>query len=116
LSINKENVRKWVEALRSGKYKQAQGQLYLDGAYCCLGVVCELAGLSVSQGGYYGEPFDANHLTLPSQAAEWLGVDDENPVIGEYCASAWNDAYDKTFPEIADLIEKHWLGEEVQHG
>jgi hypothetical protein len=116
LSINKENVRKWVEALRSGKYKQTQGRLYLDGAHCCLGVVCELAGLSLSPRGFYGDPFDGSWLTLPSKAADWLGVDFENPKIGANYASAWNDAYGKTFPEIADLIEKHWLGEEVQHG
>lgn len=34
----------WIEALRSGRYKQAQGTLYrqtVDG-YCCLGVLCKV--------------------------------------------------------------------------
>lgn len=42
---NKENIRKWVEALRSGKFQQTNGALRdLDG-YCCLGVACEVSGL-----------------------------------------------------------------------
>ena len=34
---------KWIEALRSGKYKQGSGLLSgFDGSYCCLGVLCEV--------------------------------------------------------------------------
>ena len=37
---------KWIEALRSGKYKQAQSVLrHNDGSgYCCLGVLCDISG------------------------------------------------------------------------
>lgn len=38
---------KWVEALRSGDYKQTQGRLLHEGAYCCLGVLCKLQGADV---------------------------------------------------------------------
>lgn len=40
--------KKWVAALRSGKYKQTQGALRKafgpgeSGGYCCLGVACDL--------------------------------------------------------------------------
>lgn len=35
----------WLKALRSGKYKQGQGMLRdHSGAYCCLGVLCEVLG------------------------------------------------------------------------
>lgn len=61
---NKENIKKWVDALRSGeymkimnpdvkrvwlkelrsgKYDQGKGHLNLGGRYCCLGVLCEIA-------------------------------------------------------------------------
>lgn len=37
----------WLDALRSGDYGQTQEQLADDkGNYCCLGVLCELAGVS----------------------------------------------------------------------
>lgn len=33
---------KWVEALRSGEYKQGRGVLCKDNKYCCLGVLCKI--------------------------------------------------------------------------
>lgn len=44
----KENRREWVEALRSGDYKQGQGNLFASKddreEYCCLGVACSILG------------------------------------------------------------------------
>lgn len=39
---------RWVKALRSGEYGQTTGSLYrsANDAYCCLGVLCEVAGLN----------------------------------------------------------------------
>ena len=103
--MNKQNVRKWVEALRSGDFKQTTGQLYLDGSYCCLGVACVLAGVSI----------DGEHCNsvLPDAVMEWLGVEDSDPEIGERRATQWNDSEAKKFAEIADLIEKEWLYDEL---
>ena len=45
MAIDPDLKAKWVAALRSGDYKQ--GQHYLktpDDTYCCLGVLCEIAG------------------------------------------------------------------------
>jgi hypothetical protein len=48
--MNQDVKTKWVEALRSGKYRQAQGGLYVTPAkeftpeMCCLGVLCEVMG------------------------------------------------------------------------
>ena len=39
----------WVEALRSGKYKQGRRRLYFAGEYCCLGVLSVLRGDSLDQ-------------------------------------------------------------------
>ena len=33
---------RWIEALKSGKYKQGYGQLRAKNKYCCLGVACEV--------------------------------------------------------------------------
>ena len=35
----------WIEALESGKYPQGRFFLKNRGLYCCLGVLCEVAGL-----------------------------------------------------------------------
>lgn len=47
------NIRKWYDALRSGKYKQVRGKLRkrLEGGgygYCCLGVACKVLGVKMS--------------------------------------------------------------------
>lgn len=39
----------WLEALRSGKFRQAQGTLLdEDGAMCCLGVLAHIQGCDLS--------------------------------------------------------------------
>ena len=53
-----EIKKQWVQALRSGEYKQGRGQLKQGATFCCLGVLCDLAVQS-------GE--------LGSLGARWLG-------------------------------------------
>lgn len=36
--------RKWVKALRSGKYRQGRDCLKAGGAFSCLGVLCDIQG------------------------------------------------------------------------
>jgi hypothetical protein len=44
--MNPEIKTKWIETLRSGKYKQGKGRLRTkDDHYCCLGVLCEVMGM-----------------------------------------------------------------------
>ena len=40
--MDKEFVKSWVKALRSGDYKQEFGRLRSEWSYCCLGVACDL--------------------------------------------------------------------------
>lgn len=50
-----KRVRKWIRALRSGKYKQAEGVLRNNhNAFCCLGVACDISapGDWIMDGGY----------------------------------------------------------------
>lgn len=46
-----ETKTKWIEALKSGKYVQGTGQLYRNGKHCCLGVLGEVVGLKIKDGG-----------------------------------------------------------------
>jgi hypothetical protein len=93
---------KWVEALRSGKYKQGKHQLVFDGSYCCLGVLCEISGLE----------WPGNSALLPQNVQDWAGLDSYN---GKYVSfgiqrflSRDNDS-GSTFEEIANTIEKEFL-------
>lgn len=87
--MNTTNVRKWVDYLRSGRYKQANGQLAKvdkkgNKSYCCLGVGCVAMGLRGHRDGdalkYRG--FDS---MPPKKFHDWLGVTlrDDDAVEGD---------------------------------
>ena len=111
--MNKDIKKKWVDALRSGEYKQGKGQLRNSkGEFCCLGVLCDLAvkegivkELAECDVFYY----DGDTLTPPPSVKEWAGSDLECLDIegeGEFEFYAeLNDYDDLTFDQIADLIE-----------
>lgn len=40
--MNKEIKKDWINALKSGKYKQGQGKLRDNNCYCCLGILCDI--------------------------------------------------------------------------
>lgn len=119
----KENLRKWVAALRSGNYKQARGYLRPsdDSGYCCLGVACEISGVGswVPADACYqyvtGVPCKHRGDALPEAVASWLGVDCDDPELdtGDYGtplrASIMNDIARASFAEIADAIERTYL-------
>lgn len=103
-----DNARKWCEALKSGAYVQATGALLDRGAYCCLGVACELFRLSTGTGEWIREEFLGECAELPLEVQEWLQLDDD---LGHfYCdedrtsLADLNDA-GKTFDDIAAIIE-----------
>lgn len=45
--LPKKFKRKWINALKSGEFRQAEGVLKVTGSeqYCCLGVACIIAGI-----------------------------------------------------------------------
>ena len=72
----RENRMAWIAALRSGDYKQGTKVLRNhSGNFCCLGVLCECAGL---------EPWDGidslkygaigSGTLAPKEAMEWVGL------------------------------------------
>ena len=110
MSKDKKLLKKWVEALRSGRYKQGKGALcYNKDKYCCLGVLCEVAGLRYKKNtsGYKSYVFRIyKNLNLSSEnsipnghpLAKLLGK--EQDLLIEM-----NDRDDFTFNEIANWIE-----------
>lgn len=97
-----DNAKKWVAALRSGKYKQTQGQLRSDDKYCCLGVACDLAMETGVISSFIG-----TNLGLPKPVQDWIGLkDDFGNYRGFSSLASENDA-GRTFLEIADIIENN---------
>lgn len=117
-AINKEAVKEWVDALRSGNYSQAKERLKNDQSFCCLGVACDLFKDRVG-GQWNGNVFVANGVpnsfVLPREIADLLGLDDLRPevICGDFGlefeeVTSLNDS-GKSFSEIADLLESTYL-------
>lgn len=132
--MNKEKLRLWIDALRSGEYEQGRGGLARrfdpNGSwqYCCLGVACEVAikdglDLAVSEGYGGSKPYGAAKETgfLPDEVVQWLGVDEANPVVlsddpasqdGFQYVAFLNDTCRWDYGMIAEALEKTYLNME----
>ena len=107
----KEWRRKWVEALRSGKYKQTTGTLRDRDGFCCLGVLCDISktGEWVKDDG--GWRYEGYTDVLPKPVQQLVGLRAQNGNISRSTEpeleglSEMNDADGKSFAEIADVIE-----------
>lgn len=119
--MNPRIKKKWLEALRSGEYKQTTENLRDSNGFCCLGVLCDLH--AKERGTNWVQRIDSYELygeaqTLPLSVQEWAGLDSDigGVVDFEYESGGEihlkadtlpeiNDSWHKDFNEIADLIE-----------
>ena len=117
------NGRKWVDALRSGKYPQGKSKLRsTDDKFCCLGVGCDVVGAKwlrqQGSGRCWVNEIDHDGLGLnsifpPAEVALQLGLsltptkpdDAEAPLRFGGALSYLNDSQGLSFAEIADYIE-----------
>lgn len=119
-----EFAKKWVAALRSGKY--AQGRNFLrristehgtPDAYCCLGVACDLyaqdkggewAARSLRGPQTFSTRRDSSSTNLPLEVGMRLGLVDFSS--GSKAVSKLIDMNDRklcSFEEIASFIERN---------
>lgn len=99
----------WVDALRSGEYKQTTDTLQNRGGYCCLGVACAVAqknGVTVLVDAIDHSVLGDN-LTDQTDVFKWLGLSQANGAIGrtQTQLTTLNDRGRLTFNELADVIE-----------
>jgi hypothetical protein len=98
---------KWAEALKSGKFKQTKGALQRDDGYCCLGVLCVIAGIPSRKKTKHLTAFAVEDvygnkeatITLPKNIA---GLDDNNEISR---LAKMNDT-GTCFSEIAKKVRK----------
>ncbi len=94
-----EIKKKWVIALKSEKFKQANGVLKNELGYCCLGVLCEVQKIEPDGYSYSGlDNPDPEVLRVLTQ------IKDGDTRSFEGILVRMND-YSRNFSEIADWIE-----------
>lgn len=99
----------WVDDLRSGNFAQGRSKLHNNGAFCCLGVLCNrytpVEEVKVDEGSgstrFYGE---ASYL--PTEIRKELKMRSYNGNIDGASLASLNDD-GSSFAEISDLIELH---------
>jgi hypothetical protein len=133
--MDQDIKKRWVDALRSGEYKQARNYLSAGDGYCCLGVLCEIAvqdGVVFKDDDtYFSKENPHNDYSaeeLPDAVRTWAGLDEidhsGNPLsdvpytgLGDWPVrrppgrenahlSELNDDMDYDFNMIADVIER----------
>jgi len=111
--MKKEIAKKWVKALRSGKFKQAESFLkidYDDGnpTHCCLGVLCELYNDEMRKSKKKTLPVRSSDNFLPRKVMNWAGMQSRDGKFGYYESdlTRMNDG-GKSFKVIANTIEKN---------
>jgi hypothetical protein len=107
--MNVENIKLWVEALRSDEYKQGKGRLRQDDEFCCLGVACDV----------FRKVFDISEsrkmsFFLPVEVQKWLAGSFSFNDMVRYEGGYWplvllNDEEGLTFAQIADLLEAQYI-------
>lgn len=108
MKVKKEDIQKWANALRSGKYEQGSSYLQFDRKYCCLGVACDLfiPRKKLLLDSYKNIQGDFPRSDQP-YAPKWLqNINDDFEEKVDISLSEMNDTgIGCSFNEIADLLE-----------
>lgn len=119
-------IQKWVEALRSGRYKQARQALSTEGGFCCLGVACDLFAPDNERSLKQASRLDGQTVVtwfdqdgyLPSEIQKLLGCNRDgsftetryikiNGLDQSISSLALANDLGASFEQIADLIESN---------
>lgn len=98
--MNKENIKKWLDALASGEFQQASRCLNAGGNQrCCLGVACDVYMRETGNGHWierkqippgadrpvgesvFKDAAGYEDQALPDTVKSWLGLTESNPVL-----------------------------------
>ena len=119
----KKNRAAWVAALREEDRKQTTGVLKDDNGQCCLGVLCEVAGIPAFRSAELDNGqslflYDGYNSLAPRVAMEFVGLKNGQGFydLREGSLSSDNDG-GCTFAQIADIIESEPAGlfKDVKH-
>lgn len=121
--MKKSVMKKWVKALRSGKYKQGRGRLNTANNFCCLGVLCDISKVGewkaiprkeeeYVKGAKYYSTNELRYGQLPGDVMKLAGMQSGTGGInfpkGELRLTTLNDIRKRSFKQIAAFIERNY--------
>jgi len=112
--MNKEAVKKWIDALRSGDYTQCEGWLRVKDTHCVLGVLCDVHSKEKQteckwQPSSLKEIFEycGNEVGLVDEVEEWIGKDLIDSLLGAENDLVIANDHGYNFDKLANMIEAH---------
>ena len=109
--MNQRIKQQWIEALRSGKYKQTREVLRDNSGFCCLGVLTDIYlkehNLSWTvESGCFLAP-ERQDVSLPQSVVDWAGLSCKygSPTDRDGIEFATHNDDGWSFKEIAKMIE-----------
>lgn len=121
----KNHMKKWIDALRSGEYKKGAGRLISEPGtkkrkFCAMGVACDIFLRSNKKSGwkwdniYFTGPGGNYWTNAPVDVTAWLGMDSNEDQDQVVTLNDGDDCYETSikphsFKKIADYLEKKYL-------
>lgn len=103
----KEQVMAWLDALRSGNYKQCTSKLQMRDSFCCLGVACKVL---IPEGKLTKSPDGSlvgYNMEKQVNAPAWLlRINNYLHIRNGTSLTTLNDLHKANFKMIADYIEE----------
>ena len=108
----------WIDALRSGEFKQCRNAMTFleeDGTFshCCLSVLNTIGqkanpdlNLRMVEGYWIDNELISPASRIAKSLVEWAGLTDQYFEIGDHIPAGLNDLDELTFEEIADILER----------
>jgi hypothetical protein len=106
--MKRDIAKKWVAALRSGRYEQTKDWLYDGRGYCCLGVLAKELGFEFKPGRSGVWKCEGQAEDLPREVMKGAGmrsVSGKYHNDSEFSSLSYENDSGATFLEIADIIE-----------
>ena len=104
--MNSQIKQKWIDALRSGKYTQAQSKLYSGDGFCCLGVLCDIYAKEVGDIAWVKK--DPSKTWIDVDKWDYWYFDDQSEVLPE-CVSKWADLNENDPVVTKDIVTPNYL-------
>ena len=121
--MNSQIKQKWIDALRSGEYTQAQSKLYSGDGFCCLGVLCDIYAKEVGDIAWVKKDpsktvdvdkwdywyFDDQSEVLPECVSKWAELDENDPLVTKnFVLTTLSSLNDKRveFKDLSKVIEE----------
>lgn len=114
MRLNKINIQIWIDALRSGVYKQTKQCLQDGRGFCCLGVACDIF-VSKKQLSREGKLIGL-HPSAQNYSPEWIrSIDKDFKNKSGVALVSLNDDENFSFDEIADLLQAVYIEEVLEN-